>query len=63
MIMSSMFLSIGHMKEKLEKLEKLEISIVKREAAFKFVVEMMFSGEIYVKTFYQMILPHAKRRF
>ena len=48
-------------------LEKLEISIVKREAAGKFVVEMMFSGEIYDKAFYQMILgkklPRTKRRF
>ena len=41
--------------------------MVKREAAGIFVVEMMFSGEIYDKAFYQMILgkklPHAKRRF
>ena len=37
-------------------LGKLEISIVKRETAGKFVVEMMFSGEIYDKAFYQMIL-------
>ena len=44
-----------------ESLGKLEISIVKRKAAGKFVVEMMFSGEIYDKAFYQMRL--AKRRF
>ena len=37
-------------------LEKLEISIVKREAAGIFVVGMMVSGEIYEKGFYQMIL-------
>ena len=36
-------------------MEKLEISIVKREAAGKFVVEM-FSGEIFDKAVYQVTL-------
>ena len=50
-----------------ESLEKLEISILKRETADILVVEMMVSGEIYDKFFYQMILGKklliAKMRF
>ena len=44
-------------------LEKLEICIVKIKVSGKFVVEMMFSGEIQDKAFYQTIrgkkLPHT----
>ena len=43
-------------------LEKLEISIVKREAAGIFLVGMMFSGEVYDKAFYQMILGKKNLR-
>ena len=47
--------------------EKRSKKIAKREAADKFVAELMFSGEIYDQGFYQLILgkklPLNKRSF
>ena len=61
------FLQKRNYRRSKENFEKLEIFIVKREAAGMFVIEMMFSGEIYDNALYQMILrkkiPACQARF